>query len=110
MTTLNLTLAQRYDLSRYVRRLPCKLELRFAVATFTEMLEFTPTEIQTYDIKIEDVTFNLLCNDDSYIKEIGPIPEIIKKEMGIYIDALDTEENKTNGLLLKTFEAFRIIL
>ena len=110
MSAIKLTLAQRYDISRYARRLPCTLELRFAIDSFFEMIEFTPEEIQTNGISIDEKTFELICNDPLVSIEINAVPEAVKKSMKTYIEALDTDDNKNNVLLQKTFEAFKIII
>jgi hypothetical protein len=110
MSSTTITLTQRYELARYVRQLPSTIELRFAVDAFLQAVEFKDDEVQKYDIKVNPDTYEMECNDEDTLFDIGEVPAPVLKSMTEYIEALDTEEQADNLLLQKTFDAFRILV
>lgn len=109
MENVSLTLSERFDLSRYVRRLPSTLKNRFAVEGFLETIEFTPEELTTYAIRVSEPLYALECTDPSVSVTYPQISDTIVNAMKEYIEVLDTEDNKGNQLLHNTFDAFKIL-
>jgi len=105
-----LTLEDRYYLSMYSRRLPCTLQLRFAIDAFLDQIEITPEELKNHGVKINGETMEFECKNPEVETEYEDFPEPVKSSMRSYIKMLDHDKNNKNVMLAKTFEYFRKIL
>ena len=100
-----LTLEDRYHISMYCRRLPCTLQLRFAIDAFLDQIEITAEEVKTNKIEITATEFKCANPDDT--KEFDDFPAPVTDAMKGYIETLDHEKNKDSVMLHKTFDYFR---
>jgi hypothetical protein len=106
--TKKLTLEDRYHISMYSRKLPCTLELRFAIDAFLDQIEITPEEMKTRTVKVTQTKFE--CNDPESTTEYKDFPKPVTEAMESYIEMLDHDKNKDNVFIHKTFDYFRKVI
>lgn len=107
MEPVSLTIRERFELIKYTHRLPSTLKLRLAVDEFFNMLEITDEEATKFQIKVDPATFELSCNDESYVTVFDKLPEDALTAIKNYIYSFDTEENKENPVLQKALVIFK---
>lgn len=105
---MKLTLEDRFNLSRYSRKLPCTLGLRLAIDDFLSQIEITATEFDTYEIKITANSFK--CNDSTYTVSYESFPQPVIDSMRKYVSIVDNEKNTDNVLLQNIIESFKKII
>lgn len=105
-----LNLEDRYYISMYSRRLPCTLQLRFAIDDFLEQITITPEEVTQYAIDITKDTMEFTCNDYDYSVEYTEFPEPVTDAINTYIGMYDHDKNKENVLLQRTFKFLKKVL
>lgn len=103
-----LTLEDRYYISMYSRKLPCTLQLRFAIDAFLDQIEISPEEVKAREVKISTMKFK--CNDPKSTTEYEEFPEPVIEAMKSYIEVLDYDKNKDNVFVHRTFDYFRKII
>ncbi len=99
--SIKLSIKERYDLMKYVHKLPCTLKLRMAIDAFFQQIELTEEENQKYDIKIDPSTYQISTNDDSYVREYESFPEEVVSSLKSYVDAYDGKEEYRNNKMLQ---------
>ena len=105
-----LTIKQRYELIHHVGRLPSTLSFRFAFDAFQKLVEFTPEEMQQYQIKVNPETYEIECNNADYVVEYTVFPEGVVKAMREWTERYDVDEMKNNGLVQDALTIFKTIL
>jgi len=105
---MNLTLEERFNLSRYSRKLPCTLGLRLAISDFLVQIEITADELKTYDVQITPNLFT--SNDPTYTVTYESFPLPVIESMKRYVSIVDNEKNADNVLLRKIIETFKKII
>ena len=109
--SIKLSIKDRYDLMKYVHKLPCTLRLRMAIDTFFQQIELTEEENTKYGININPVTYEISSNDDSYVKEYESFPEEVVNSLKEYVNAYDgKEEYKNNKLLQDALVIFKKVI
>ena len=105
-----LNLEDRYYISMYSRRLPCTLQLRFAIDDFLEQITITADEVAQYEIDIDKNTMEFKCNNSEYSVEFTEFPEPVLDAINTYIGMYGHEKNKENVLLQRTFTFLKKVL
>lgn len=105
-----LNLEDRYYISMYSRRLPCTLELRFAIDNFLDQIAITGEEASEYKVDVDKETNEFKCTDLDYVVEYPEFPQPVINAMNTYIGMYDHEKNADNVLLQRTIEYFKKIL
>ena len=106
--TIKLTLEDRFNLSRYSRKLPCTLSLRLSINVFLAQLEITADELKKYDVTISPTTFS--SNDPDYMISYESFPPAVIDAIKRYVKFVDNEKNVDNVLLQKMLETFKKIV
>ena len=91
-----LTLEDRYYVNLFTRKLPCTLNLRFALDSFLNMIDFTEEEIKKYAIRIVPQQSKFECNDEKVTFEYKDVPEEVTEAVREFVISMDTEENDKN--------------
>ena len=105
-----LNIKQRYELIHHVGRLPSTLSFRFAFDAFQKQVEFTPEEIQKYQIKVNPETYEIECTDPDYVVEYASIPEGVARAMREWSERYDVDEMKNNILVQDALTIFKTVL
>jgi hypothetical protein len=105
---MKLTLEERFNLSRYSRKLPCTLGLRLAIGDFLAQIEITADELKTYDVQITPNLFT--CNDPDYTVTYESFPQAVVESMKRYVSIVDNEKNADNVLLHKIIDTFKKVI
>jgi hypothetical protein len=105
---MKLTLEERFNLSRYSRKLPCTLGLRLAISDFLSQIEITADELKTYDVQISPNLFT--CNDSDYDVTYESFPSPVIESMKRYVTIVDNEKNADNVLLQKMIDTFKKVI
>lgn len=102
---MKLTLEERFNLSRYSRKLPCTLALRMAINDFLAQIEITSDELKQYNVIIDQNSFD--CNDPNYTVSYESFPVPVIESMRHYVKVVDNEKNTDNVMLQKIIESFK---
>ena len=105
---IKLTLEDRFNLSRYTRKLPCTLPLRLSINDFLSQIEITSDELKKYNVTISPTL--LTRNDSDYIVSYESFPPAVMDAIKRYVKVVDNEKNADNVLLQKMIETFKKIL
>lgn len=105
---MKLTLEERFNLSRYSRKLPCTLALRMAINDFLAQIEITGDELKQYNVTIGQNTFD--CNDPDYSVSYESFPAPVVESMRRYVKVVDNEKNSDNVMLQKIIETFKKVV
>lgn len=108
--SIKLNLEDRYYISMYSRRLPCTLQLRFAIDDFLEQITITADEVSQYGVDVDKTNMEFICTDAEYVIEYEEFPVPVVDAINTYIGMYDHEKNNENVLLQRTFKFLKKVI
>jgi hypothetical protein len=103
----SLNIPDRLNLIKHLGLLVCTTKFRLEVEALLHELTVSPEESEKYALRAENGV--IVCNDDSYLKEISPIGDSVRSTINFFIEN-GAEQYGNDSLYAAAVESFKKVL